>query len=58
VLISNNVTDNKFLEDVHEESLQNSKPFQPVLVQPFGQAFEGVRMPRSVYQITLKTSGR
>jgi hypothetical protein len=35
-----------------------SKSKQSVPVQPFGRAFEGVRMPLSVQQITLKTSGR
>jgi hypothetical protein len=30
------VTDQKLLEDVHENSLQNSKPNQPVPVQPSG----------------------
>jgi hypothetical protein len=38
--------------------LANSKPNQLVPVQPFGRAFEGVRTPRSVLQITMKTSGR
>jgi hypothetical protein len=51
------VIDQKLLEDVHEDSLQNSKPNQPVPVQPSRRAFEGVRTPRSVLQITRKTSG-
>jgi len=42
------VTNQKLLEDVHEESLQIPKPNQPVLVQPSGRAFEGVRTPHSV----------
>jgi hypothetical protein len=37
--------------------LANSKP-KSVPVQLSGWAFEGVRMPRSVQQIMLKTSGR
>jgi hypothetical protein len=52
------VTDQKLLEDVHEESLQIPKPNQPVPVQQSGRAFEGVQTPRSVLQITMKTSGR
>jgi hypothetical protein len=53
---SNIVTDQKLLEDVHEESLQIPKPNQPVPVQPSGRAFEGIQTPRSVLQITMKTS--
>jgi hypothetical protein len=58
VFKSKHVTDHKLLEDVHEESFHNSKPNQPVPVQPSGRAFEGVRTPRNVLQITMKTSGR
>jgi hypothetical protein len=36
------VTDQKLIEDVHEESLQIPKANQPVSVQPSGRAFEGV----------------
>jgi len=52
------MTDQKLLEDVHEDSLQNFKPNQPVPVQPSGRAFEGIRTPRSVLQMTMKTFGR
>jgi hypothetical protein len=55
---SKTITDHKLLKDVHEESLQNPRQKQPVLVQPFGQAFEGVRTLLSVQQITMKSSGR
>jgi hypothetical protein len=48
----------KLLKDVHEESLQNSRQKQSVPVQPSERAFEGVRTPHSVQQITMKTSGR
>jgi hypothetical protein len=51
------VTDQKLLEDVHEESLQIPKPNQPVPVQLSRRAFEGVQTPSSVLQITMKTSG-
>jgi hypothetical protein len=34
--------------------LAKSKTKQPVPVQPFGRAFEGVRMPRSVLQINIE----
>jgi hypothetical protein len=36
------LTDHKLLKDVHEESLQNPRQKQPVLVQLSGWAFEGV----------------
>jgi hypothetical protein len=52
------VYDHKLLEDVHEESLQNPRQKQSVPMQPSGRAFEGVRPPLSVQQITMKTSGR
>jgi hypothetical protein len=51
---SKTITDHKLLKDVHEESLQNPRQKQPDLVQPFGQAFEGVRMPRSVLHINIE----
>jgi len=35
----------------------NSKSEQPVPMQPSGWAFEGVRTPLRVQQITMKTSG-
>jgi hypothetical protein len=38
--------------------LVKSKTKQPVPVQPSGRAFEGVRMPRIIFQIMMKTSGR
>jgi hypothetical protein len=48
VSISKYVIDHKFQEDVHEDSLQNSKTEKSVPVQPSGRAFEGVWTPRSV----------
>jgi hypothetical protein len=36
------VTDQKLIEDVHDDSLQNSKPNQQIPVQLFRRAFEGV----------------
>jgi hypothetical protein len=51
---SKTITDHKLLKDVHEESLQNPRQKQPVPVQPSGQAFEGVWMPRSVLQINIE----
>jgi hypothetical protein len=42
------MTNQKLLEDVHEEFFANSKPNQQVPVQPSGRSFEGVRTPRSV----------
>jgi hypothetical protein len=51
---SKKITDHKLLKDVHEESLQNPRQKQPVLVQPFGRAFEGIRTPRSVLQINIE----
>lgn len=48
------IIDHKLLTDVHEESLQNQRQKQPVPVQPFGRAFEGVRTPRSVLQINIE----
>jgi hypothetical protein len=47
-----------FEEDVHEDSMQFLKSEQSVPVQPSGRAFEGVRTPLSVQQITMKMSGR
>jgi hypothetical protein len=51
---SKTITDHKLLKDVHEESLQNSRQKQPVLVQPSGRAFEGIWTPRSVLQINIE----
>jgi len=48
MFISKHVTDHKFLEDVHEDSLQNSKTEKLVPVQQSRQAFEGVWMPHSI----------
>jgi len=48
------LTDHKLLKDVHEESLQNPRQKQPVLVQLSGWAFEGVWTPRSVLQINIE----
>jgi hypothetical protein len=45
---SKKVSDQKLLEDVHDESLENPSQKQPVPVQPSGRAFEGIRMPLSV----------
>jgi hypothetical protein len=47
-------TVHKLLEDIHEESIAKNKSNQPVPVQPSGQAFEGVRTPRSVLQINIE----
>jgi hypothetical protein len=52
------ISDHKLLKDVQEESLQNPRQKQLVLVQPSRQAFEGVRTLLSVQQITMKPSGR
>jgi len=52
------ITDHKLLKDVHEESLQNPRQKQPVLVQLSERALEGLRTPLRVQQITMKTSGR
>jgi hypothetical protein len=57
IIKSKTITDHKLLKDVHEESLQNPREKQPVPVQPSRKAFEGVRMPLSVQQIMMKTSG-
>jgi hypothetical protein len=46
---SKTITDHKLLKDVHEESLQNLRQKQLVLVQPSGRPFEGVWMPLSVH---------
>jgi hypothetical protein len=54
---SKTITDHKLLKDVHEEFSQNSRQKQLVPVQPFGPAFEGVRMLLSVQKITMKMSG-
>jgi hypothetical protein len=51
---SKTITDQKLLEDVHEESLQNSRQKELVPVQPYGWGFEGVRTPRSVSQINIE----
>jgi hypothetical protein len=48
------VTVQKLLEDVHEESLPIPKPNQPVPMQPFRRAFEGVRTPHSVTTLFFK----
>jgi len=48
MFILKHVTNHKFLEDVHEDSLQISRQKKPIPVQPSGRAFEGVQMPRSV----------
>jgi hypothetical protein len=53
---SKTITDHTLLKDVHEESFQNPRQKQLVPVQPSGRAFEGVRTPLSVQQITMKTS--
>jgi hypothetical protein len=55
---SKTITDHKLLKDVHEESLQNPRQKQSVLVQPSGRAFEGVRTLLSVQQMTMKPSER
>jgi hypothetical protein len=47
MFISSHVTDHKFLEDVHEDSIQFLSQ-QQVPMQPTGRAFEGIRTPRSV----------
>jgi hypothetical protein len=49
-------TAHKLLEDTHEVSIAKTKTNRPVPVQPSGRAFESVRTPHSVLQITLKTS--
>jgi hypothetical protein len=54
VFNSKTITDHKLLKDVHEESLQNPRQKQSVLMQPSGRAFEGVRTPRSVLQINIE----
>jgi hypothetical protein len=55
---SKTMTDHKLLQDVNEESMQNPRQKQPVLVQLSGRAFEGVQTPLNVQQIMMKTSGR
>jgi hypothetical protein len=47
-LISCHVYGHKFLEDVHEDSMQFPKSEQPVPVQPSERAFEGIRTLYSV----------
>jgi hypothetical protein len=44
----------KLLEDTHKVSIAKTKTNQPVPMQPSGQAFEGVWMPRSVLQINIE----
>jgi hypothetical protein len=51
---SKTITDHKLLKDVQEESLQNPRQKQPVLVKLFGRAFEGVWTPRGVSQINIE----
>jgi hypothetical protein len=55
---SKTITDHKLLKDVYEESLQNPRHKQLVLVQPSGRASKGVLMLLSVQQITMKSSRR
>jgi hypothetical protein len=55
---SKTITDHKLLKDVHGEYLQNPRQKQLVPMQLSGRAFEGVRTPLSVQQITMKMSGR
>jgi hypothetical protein len=55
---SKTITDHNLLKDVHEESLQNPRQKQPVPMQLSGRAFEGVRTPLRVQQITMKTFER
>jgi hypothetical protein len=43
----------KLLEGIHEESCAKIKSIEPIPVQPYGRAFEGVRTPRSVLQINI-----
>lgn len=47
-------TVHKLLKDIHEESITKTKTNQPVIVQPFGRAFEDVWIPRSVLQINIE----
>jgi hypothetical protein len=56
-LMSCHVYGHKFLEDANEDSVQNPRQKQLVPVQLSGRAFEGIRTPLSVQQITMKTPG-
>jgi hypothetical protein len=47
MFFSSHVNGLMFLEDVHEDSMQISKSDQPVPMQAFGRAFEGVQTPLS-----------
>jgi len=55
VFISSHVTNHKFIEDVHEDSMQFPSQ-QSVPVQPSGRAFEGA--PTPLEALMLKTSER
>jgi hypothetical protein len=55
---SKTITDHKLLKDVHEEYFQNPRQKQLVPMQLSGRAFEGIRTPFNVQQITMKMSGR
>jgi len=51
VFVSSHVIGHKFLEDVHEDFIQIFKSNQPVPVQPFRGAFEGIPTPLSVQKL-------
>jgi hypothetical protein len=55
---SKKVFDHKLLRRCSWRILAKSKTKQPIPVQSSGRAFEGVRTPLSVQQITMKTFGR